>query len=67
MPQWFRIRDDNTNRYYETSLNGLDWATLSSEARTTFLTADQIGWGMDFAVSSPTRTTTLRLRSFSVV
>jgi hypothetical protein len=46
MPNWLRIRDDNTNRYFEFSYNGLDWLELWSHARTTFLTADRVGWGM---------------------
>lgn len=39
---WLRFGDDGTNRTYEYSQDGQNWSTLFSEARTTFLTADQV-------------------------
>ena len=42
-PNWWRIRDDGTNRYFEYSMNKLEWITPLSHGRTTFLTPDQIG------------------------
>lgn len=40
---WQRIEDDNTNRKYYTSVDGVNWRLLFSEGRTTFLTADEVG------------------------
>lgn len=62
-PRWLRIRDDNTERYYEYSINGQDWKLLWTETRTTFITPDKIGWGAD---NSTGAAATLRLNSFSV-
>lgn len=43
---WVRIKDDGTNRKYYVSGNGETWMELYSETRTTFITADQVGfWG----------------------
>ena len=42
--QWLQISDDGTNRIWRWSSNGLDWIQLNSEGRTTFLTADQVGF-----------------------
>lgn len=64
-PNWYRIRDDGTNRYCEYSHNGVDWITLHSVGRTDFLGAapDQIGV---FAYNQSTgQAVMLRLRSFS--
>lgn len=41
---WFRYRDDSTNRYFEFSNNGIDWIIAFQETRTTFLTANQVGF-----------------------
>lgn len=43
-PFWLRIADDGTNRLCQVSANGFDWLTVYSVARTTFLTADQLGF-----------------------
>jgi hypothetical protein len=63
-PKWLRFRDDGTNRHYEYSYNGMDWSELWAEARTTFITADQIG----FAVwnSATSQTLVARLRSLTI-
>ena len=45
-PNWWRIRDDGTNRYFEYSLNRLEWITALSHGRTTFITPDQIGFAV---------------------
>ncbi|WP_185734209.1 hypothetical protein [Burkholderia stagnalis] len=42
-PEWMRIRDDNTNWYYEVSPDGVTWVTLNQEARNTFVTPNAIG------------------------
>lgn len=44
---WMRISDDNTNRKFDVSNDGQTWTNLYSETRTTFLTADQVGWGIN--------------------
>lgn len=67
IPNWLRIRDDNTNRFYEYSFNGVDWIQHgASTTRTDFLTADQIGWGVN-ANSATAATAIVRLRSFAGV
>lgn len=57
VPNWIRIRDDGTNRYFEYSLNGVDWILVASEGRTAFITPDQFilgasneGTGQDMKV-----------------
>lgn len=63
-PNWLRIRDDGTNRYYEYSFNASDWFPHQSVIRTDFITPDQIGWGcLNTSTGQPG---TLRLRSWSV-
>lgn len=42
---WLRVHDDRTNRVWSLSFDGLTWVDLLSEARTTFLTPTQIGFG----------------------
>lgn len=42
--QWLQMSDDNTNRIWRWSNNGLDWIQLASESRTTFMTADEVGF-----------------------
>ena len=45
-PYWLRITDDGTDRKYYVSFdNGIDWELLYTEGRTTYFTADQVGWG----------------------
>jgi len=41
---WLRIEDDNTNRKFQLSVDGINWTDLLSEGRTTFMTADEIGY-----------------------
>lgn len=65
-PNWLRIRDDSTNRYYEYSPNGVDWVLFQSTTRTDFLTPDQIGWGHNPNNTGGAYTTAARLRSFKV-
>lgn len=48
IPNWLRIRDDGTNRYFEYSHNGVDWAPpVLTESRTAFITPDQFCFGAD--------------------
>jgi hypothetical protein len=64
-PNWLRVRDDGTNRFFEYSYNGgVDWQLHYSTGRTDFITPDQIGWG---AHASGGQTNYARLRSWSVV
>lgn len=42
---WWQIRDDGTNRYFEYSFNGVDFYTEGSSGRTDFITPTHIGWG----------------------
>ncbi len=42
--QWMRIADNGTNRIYSWSNNGVNWIQLTSVTRTSFLTADEIGF-----------------------
>lgn len=42
-----RVRDDGVNRYYELSSdNGMSWTCSRFEANSTFITADQVGFGI---------------------
>jgi hypothetical protein len=41
---YFRIADDGTNRLFSYSLDGVNFQQIFSVARTTFLTANQIGY-----------------------
>ena len=66
-PKWLRIRDDGTYRYFEASINGLDWFSITSTtsiSRTDYITPNQIGWFVQNSVSSYTLKG--RLRSFKV-
>lgn len=66
-PKWLRIRDDGTYRYFEASLNGFDWFSITSTtniSRTDYITPNQIGWFVQSSVSS--YTVKGRLRSFKV-
>lgn len=63
LPQWWRIRDNGTTRFYEYSFNRFDWVTAYSEGRTTYITANQIGYA---AINTATSLTgTLRVRSLN--
>lgn len=63
MPNWLRIRDDGSVRYFEYSFNGVDWMLFYSVGRTDFLTPTRIGWGANNIASGNTIVT--RLRSLS--
>lgn len=63
LPNWLRIRDDGTNRYFEFSYNGVDWITLYSVSRTDFITPNQAGWG---GSNSTGLLGYVRLRSFEI-
>lgn len=41
---WLRIADNNTNRICSVSSDGYNWITLSTVGRTSFLTADEVGF-----------------------
>jgi len=63
MPNWFRIRDNGTNRYFDYSLNGIDWIELFSVGRTDFITPTRIGW---YTGNNSGGTRQTRLRSWLV-
>lgn len=46
-PQWMRIRDDGTTRYFELSSDGYSWVSFYSQPNTTYLTADHAGFFID--------------------
>lgn len=57
---YFRIQDDNTNRISEVSGDGQNWITLHSVGRTDFLTADEVGFGVEsFNATGPANMTLL--------
>jgi hypothetical protein len=41
---WFELADDGTNRKFSYSLTGQNYIQFYSETRTTFITANEIGW-----------------------
>lgn len=43
---WLRIYDNNTTRYYQFSADGQNWMDVYSHARATFITPNQIGYGI---------------------
>ncbi len=43
-PFWMRVADNGTNRLCQMSADGWNWLTVYSVSRTTFLTADQLGF-----------------------
>lgn len=44
---WFEITDDNTDLIFKFSADGVNYITLGQEARTTFLTPDEIGFSIN--------------------
>lgn len=52
---WLRIEDNGTNRIYSVSSDGVYWVAVYTVGRTSFLTADQVGWGFDMRHASETR------------
>lgn len=66
---WLRIKDDGTNRTYYYSNDGQHWTQIPvTVTRTTFMTADQIGWYVNPLDSgaSPKWDSTVTLLSFKV-
>jgi len=64
LPHWMRFTDDGTNRNFLLSANGVDWVSVYSTSRTTWLTPTQIGWGMNTKASSGSKSYG-RLRSLT--
>lgn len=62
MPKWYRVFDDGTTLSLLCSVNGIDWSTLGSEPRTTFLTPSRIGLG---GANSTGKTLLMRVRSWN--
>jgi hypothetical protein len=50
---WFRIVDNNTDNFWQWSIDGTTFYTLYSAGRTSILTADQIGYSMSNENNSP--------------
>jgi hypothetical protein len=46
---WQRIGDNGTNRTYDVSFDGVNWSNLYTVTRTTFLTADEVGFYLNNA------------------
>jgi hypothetical protein len=44
---FLRMTDNGTNRIYYFSVDGVNWTQVYSEARTTWMTANQYGWGVN--------------------
>ena len=44
---WFQIEDNNTNLIFRFSADGVNFLDIGQEARTTFLTPDQIGFAVN--------------------
>lgn len=44
--EWIRIQDDNTNRKYSISADGINWIEKLSHTRTDFMTANQVGFAL---------------------
>lgn len=51
---WVRLTDDGTNRKHYTSIDGIHWSLQWSEGRTTFLTANQVGYYINSVGGSST-------------
>ncbi len=45
-PKWWRIADNGTNRIVSVSMDGVNWIAIFTVGRTSFLTADQVGFGV---------------------
>jgi len=41
---WYQLIDDNTNRILKFSLDGINFTTIDSRSRTTFMTANRVGY-----------------------
>jgi hypothetical protein len=44
---WARIKDDGTNRFYYTSMDGQNWNQVFTDTSTTNLTATKVGFGVN--------------------
>jgi hypothetical protein len=42
-----QISDDGTDRFYRYSTNGVTFTQFYTEGRTTYFTADQVGFGIN--------------------
>lgn len=67
LPNWLRIRDDATTRFFEYSYNAADWVTFHSVGRTDFITPDQIGWCTNANNTGGAYTAITRMRSLAGV
>ena len=59
---FLQIQDDNTNRIYSWSTDGINFQELRRTSRTTFITPDQIGFGMGANFAAPTHTIPIIMR-----
>jgi len=44
---WLQVEDNNTNLIFKLSADGVNFITLGQEARTTFLTPDEVGFAIN--------------------
>lgn len=61
---WMRIEDDNTDRNYYLSPDGVNWFEFYTETRTSNLTADQVGFLVGKASGDSISSTLIHWRSF---
>lgn len=50
---FLRINDDGTTRSYQVSADNVTYSTVYSEATGTWITPDQVGWGVDAPSGGP--------------
>ena len=64
VPRFWAIEDNGTNHIFKYSWNGKDWKTLHSQSRTTYITANEVGF---FVHNESGETMRLRLRGFEII
>lgn len=50
--RWWQIEDDNTDVFYRISPDGIIWQQIYTVGRTSFLTPNALGFGMDLLTAS---------------
>jgi hypothetical protein len=53
VPLFWRIHDDGTNRTYSMSVDGVNFATYGTTTNTSYIAANQVGFGMTADAASP--------------
>lgn len=62
---WMRIKNDGTNRTWQSSVNGIDWYVLFTEGHSTFITESQVFFYLDASFGN-TQATQVILDSWSL-